>query len=343
MSKRPNITDLAQAAGVSPATVDRVLNNRSKVREATAQRVLLAAEDIGYHASGLLKKRFQESKPRKTITLLLQRSAEAFYQALGSALVNAAARQRDYQIQTNLIFMDEVAPAYIAGQLQQVAEASDAVALVALDHHSINQVIEQLAAQGKPVITLLSQLSTQACAGHLGLDSRKAGRSAAWAISRLAKKEGEVGILLGSHRYLNQEISEISFISYFRELGRNFRLLDPILNLDDDRLAAEATANLLASHPDLVALYSAGGGMAGMISALRSEAADRDLVVICNELTPSTREALNEGLVDMVIATPVERLAAETLALFVRAFNAKGAQRFAPVLLAPELHILENI
>ncbi|ABC28046.1 ABC-type sugar transport system, periplasmic component [Hahella chejuensis KCTC 2396] len=343
MSKRPTITDLAQAAGVSPATVDRVLNNRSKVREATAQRVLLAAEDIGYHASGLLKKRFQESKPHKTIALLLQRSAEAFYQTLGVALVNAASRQRDYQIQTQLIFMDEVSPAYISSQLQQAAETSDAIALVALDHHSINQVIEQLANQGIPVITLLSQLSTQACAGHLGLDSRKAGRSAAWAISRLAKTEGEVGILLGSHRYLNQEISEISFISYFRELGRSFRLLDPILNLDDDRLAAEATAQLLASHPDLTALYSAGGGMAGMISALRSEAADRKLIVICNELTPSTRDALNEGLVDMVIATPVERLAAEAIALFVRAFNDKGEPRFAPVLLAPELHIRENI
>ncbi|MBV6637321.1 MAG: LacI family DNA-binding transcriptional regulator, partial [Mameliella sp.] len=35
MAKRPTITDLAREAGVSVATVDRVLNGRAKVREET--------------------------------------------------------------------------------------------------------------------------------------------------------------------------------------------------------------------------------------------------------------------------------------------------------------------
>ena len=44
MAKRPTIDDLAAAAGVSVATVDRVLNGRHKVREATAKRVAEAAD-----------------------------------------------------------------------------------------------------------------------------------------------------------------------------------------------------------------------------------------------------------------------------------------------------------
>jgi len=40
MGRRPTIADLAEAAGVSVATVDRVLNARHPVREATAERVL---------------------------------------------------------------------------------------------------------------------------------------------------------------------------------------------------------------------------------------------------------------------------------------------------------------
>ena len=39
MARRPTIDDLAQAAGVSVATVDRVLNGRPNVREGTARRV----------------------------------------------------------------------------------------------------------------------------------------------------------------------------------------------------------------------------------------------------------------------------------------------------------------
>lgn len=343
MSSRPTIKDLAREAGVSVATVDRVLNNRSKVREATAQRVLMAAEDISYHAAGLLKLRFQESKPRKRVTFLLQRSSDFFYRAMGDALQHAAERQRDYQLQAQVVFMDEVSPGYIAGQLQHYGAEADGIALVAMDDHQVSKEAEALHACGKPVITLLSGLASKLHRGHVGLDYRKVGRTAAWAISRLAKHPGEVGILLGSHRYINQDLAEISFISYFREFGPAFRLLQPVLNLDDDRLAAEATAQLLADHPDLVGIYSAGGGVGGMIETLRRDARDRQLVVVGNELMPATRDALRDGILDLVIATPLERLAGETVDLLCRAFGQRGAQEFTPVHLPADLYISENL
>lgn len=53
MGSRPTISDLARAAGVSVATVDRVINRRSPVRDFTARRVLAAAQDIGFEAGDL--------------------------------------------------------------------------------------------------------------------------------------------------------------------------------------------------------------------------------------------------------------------------------------------------
>ncbi|NKF34006.1 LacI family transcriptional regulator, partial [Pseudomonas sp. BGM005] len=55
--RRPTISDLARASGVSVATVDRVLNGRHRVREETARRVYDAAQSIGYHAVGLIRQR----------------------------------------------------------------------------------------------------------------------------------------------------------------------------------------------------------------------------------------------------------------------------------------------
>ena len=46
---------VADAAGVSSATVDRVLNRRLSVREDTALRVIAAAEALGYHAAHLMR------------------------------------------------------------------------------------------------------------------------------------------------------------------------------------------------------------------------------------------------------------------------------------------------
>jgi len=343
MSKRPTIHDLAKAAGVSVATVDRVLNSRSRVREATAQRVMIAAEDIGYHATGLLKQRFQETRPHKRIAILLQRSSDFFYQAFGDAFAKSANEERQFQLDIDVIFMDEVSPAFINAQLSLANETADAIAIVTIDHTIINNKIDEIRAAGKPVITLLSQLSTQNCTSHIGLDNRKAGRSAAWALSRLAKQTGEIGVLLGTHRYLNQEIAEISFISYFRELNKDFTILPSIINLDDERLAAEATAQLLADHPNLVGIYSAGGGVKGMLRSLRVEPRGKDIIVVCNELTPDTRQALIDGYADLVLSTPIEKLAHHTIKLFCKALTNRTEPRFAPVLLPADLYMQENI
>ena len=73
MAKRPRISDLAQASGVSVATVDRVLNSRLPVREETARRVYEAASAIGYHAASLIKQRMRQDLPEYRLGFLLQK------------------------------------------------------------------------------------------------------------------------------------------------------------------------------------------------------------------------------------------------------------------------------
>ena len=55
--KRATISDLSREAGVSVATVDRVLNGRLKVREETARKVHEAARRIGYHGANAIHSR----------------------------------------------------------------------------------------------------------------------------------------------------------------------------------------------------------------------------------------------------------------------------------------------
>lgn len=343
MRKRATIQDLAEAAGVSVATVDRVLNRRLPVKEATALRVVSAAEQIGYHATGLLKQRIAEV-PSCNLGFLLQKRSNDFYRAMGERLADAARAERSVRARCSIEFLDEIAPSAIAGRIMELGQRTDALAIVAVDHPLVVEAVEAVAAKGKPVFTLLSELTTPAVAGHVGVDNRKAGRTAAWAISRLARKPGKIGILLGSHRYLNQETAEISFRSYMRENAPDFQLLEPIVNLDDDRIAYEAVTHMIASNADLVGIYMSGGGMPGLVQALRDEKAGDRIVAVCNELIPATRSALIDGTVDMAIATPLTALAERVVAAMASSVGA-GANEAAraPVLLPAEIYIQENI
>ncbi|MBI3673343.1 MAG: LacI family DNA-binding transcriptional regulator [Rhizobiales bacterium] len=342
MTRRPTIADLAKASGVSVATVDRVLNRRLPVREDTALRVVAAAEAIGYHATGLLKQRLSEI-PARSFGFLLQKRDDDFYKSFAVELV-AATKQADFIRGRAMVeFMDEIVPSMIAVRIAELGAKVDALAVVAVDHPLVNEAIAAITGLGKPLFTLLSDVTAPSRTGYLSVDSRKAGRTAAWAISRLAKGAGKIGILLGSHRYLSQELSEISFRSYMREHAPEFQLLEPLVNLDDQRLAYEAISHLVASNPDLVGIYVAGGGAEGMVRALRDEKAGDRIVAVCNELMPVTRAALIDGTVDLVLATPIVALAARAVEAMARACNGESLGSLSHIQLAADIYVSENI
>ena len=326
---------------MSVATVDRVLNRRLPVREDTALRVVAAAESIGYHATGLLKQRLTEVKPC-TLGFLLQKRDD-FYRALANELLNATKSATFVRGKAVVEFMDELVPSFIAAKIREIAPRVDVLAIVAVDHPLVSEAVEEVVASGKPVFTLLSDLTTPARSGHIGVDGRKAGRTAAWAISRLAKKPGKIGILLGSHRYLNQETAEISFRSYMRENAPQFQLLEPLVNLDDQRIAYEAVEDMISTNADLVGIYMAGGGMEGLVRALRDENAGSRIIAVCNELIPITRSALIDGTIDLVLATPATLVASRAVEAMAHAAATERTESGLPILLPAEIFLSENI
>ncbi|WEK49920.1 MAG: LacI family DNA-binding transcriptional regulator [Candidatus Kaistia colombiensis] len=340
---RPTIRDLALAAGVGVATVDRVLNQRAPVKRETAERVLAAAEAIGYHGTGLLRRRLEETAPNRTFGFLLQRRADAFYQDMAAALAAATRAATAVRGRPVVEFVEDISAGTVAEKLLALGARVDALAVVAADHPKVTEAVETLTARGVGVMTLLSELSASASIGHVGIDHRKAGRTAAWAIARLARQPGSVGIFVGSHRYVGHELSEISFRSYFREHAPDFRLLEPLANLEDPHLAHEGTLELVKRNPDLVGIYVAGGGMAGLISALRETGAHRRVIAVCNELVPETRAALVDGVLDAVIATPVQALAERAVEILTRAVAGRAGEGDSRILLPFELYVAENV
>jgi LacI family transcriptional regulator len=331
LPKRPTIADLAREAGVSVATVDRVLNRRHPVRGPTAGRVLEAAQRLGYHATNLLQARLRRPEVKRTFGFLLQKSASPFYRALAADLEAAARSALEVEGEAVVAYAEELDPRRIVEGMRSLADGAgssrggrgvDALGLVSVDHPRVAEEIDRLRRErGIATFALLSDLSAPSRAGYVGLDARKAGRTAAWAITRLARRAGPAAIFVGSHRYLDHDLREMSLKTYLRELAPDFRLLEPVVDLEDPAVAYDAALGLLKRNPDLVGIYSAGGGTAGIAQALRERGAagGGKVVFACNELTPESRSGLIDGVIDLVIATPTAALARRTVDAMIEA------------------------
>jgi LacI family transcriptional regulator len=134
-----------------------------------------------------------------------------------------------------------------------------------------------------------------------------------WAIAGMCASPGPVGIVVGNHRYRCQELNESGFRSYCREHATAFSLLEPVQTFEDNSIARDVTEQLLRREPDLVALYVSGGGMPGVLEALRSSGRGRSIVTVGYEMTEHTRLGLIDNILAMVLAHPIQRLAMDAV------------------------------
>jgi LacI family transcriptional regulator len=337
--RRTTIREIAAQAGVSVATVDRVLHQRPLVREATVARVEAAARSLGY-GNGFPT----VAKVALRTGFLLQRAASVFYRQFAADVESAASEAGGVTAQIE--FCDDVDPSLLAEQIGALGAQVDALAVVAIDHPLVTDAIAALATRDVPVISLLSELSAPACRGHAGINNRAAGRTAGWAVAHCAAAPGPVGVLIGSHGYLGQEDREIGFRSYLRERAPQLSVLEPIVCLDDPRLAESATRELLArTGAPIVALYVAGGGEAGAILALDEATAARPICV-CHELSPPTRGALLSGSVAVAIAQDSRDIARRAVRLLAQLADGEPQPGAVRPILEPSpfsVHTSENL
>lgn len=341
--KRPTIPDLAYAAGVSVSTVNRVLNQPDSVRLPTRERVLGAAQTIGFYGVGTLQHAVNANRQTHKIGILLQQRGRRFYQNLGDAMYAEAAAQRNDVVELTLEYLDDLSPERVAERLIAMAETCESLALVAAQHPIVADAIDKVMANGVPVAGLIAPLSATGNVSFIGLDNWKVGRTAAWAFDRIVRSPGKIGILLGNHRYRNQEINESGFRSYFREHAPDFTLLEPLATYESAAAARELTETLFKNHPDLCGLFISGGGITGALSALRDTQTRDDFVAVGYELFNETRAALIDGTLTMVISHPMETFARETITTLIKAKKAgadAGAQRVA---LGFEIYTSENV
>ncbi|MBN8630470.1 MAG: LacI family DNA-binding transcriptional regulator [Rhodobacterales bacterium] len=340
MARRSTIQDLAATAGVSVSTIDRILNGRSEVRAGTAQKVLAAAEEIGFYALPALRQRLQAGRPKARIGVLLQQSHRVFYRAIAEALRQAALEATE-PVELVIEHMDDLSPEAVSDHMLRLGHQVDAIAVVSAEHPRVASAIDALAAKGVPTYGLISELTATAATGYIGLDNWRVGRTAGWAVASLCRTPGRVGIVVGNHRYRCQELNESGFRSYCREHAPDFTLLEPIQTFEDIAIARDVTEQLLRREPDLVALYVAGGGMPGALEALRASGRAQSIVTLGNDLTEHTRGGLIDHVLSMVVAHPVQRLASEAIAHIQRELAASTAP--TKRLLGFDIYVPENI
>jgi LacI family transcriptional regulator len=321
---RSRIPDIARAAGVSTATVDRVLHGRMPVRPATAQRVLKAAAELQYLPDAELWRSLRP--PPMELAFLLPAGTNRYLRMLGDSIAGARDAVVPYHVQCRVHYIDSFDPAKVAAALRRHGRAAQGLAFMALEHPRVREAVEELAAAGVHVLTLISDLAQSRREAYVGMDNRAAGRTAATLIGRfLGPRTGSVAMIAGSLAYRGHEEREMGFLRLMQDEFPSLKVVGVREGRDDADTNHRLARALLKQHPDLVGLYNIGGGAEGVGRALKERQRDPNTVFVAHGLTPDTRALLIDGTLDAVINQHPQTVLLNAVRIFTNLRDGRSA------------------
>ncbi len=294
--RKATISDIAARAGVSTASVDRVLNGRAGVSAANRQRVQAAAKALGYLPSeGMLT---LPSRPAH-LEFFLPLGRSGFMQNLANTIRDFAA---DLPLVASCTIheVDGLSPQALVAAVEKIGLPTSGVGLIAVDHPVTRNAVRLLVEAGVRVVTIASDVRQCPRSAYVGVDNRVAGRTAGLVMGRMAGRTGALALFLGSRAYHGHEERETGFRAVIGEQFPGLELM-PAIEIDEDSGTSYVEASrLLAARQDVVGIYCVGAGRSGVARAVAELGRPRPFVIV-HDLTNLTRRYLAEDVIDVVV------------------------------------------
>ena len=288
---------IALQAGVSLATVDRVVHRRTGVRAHTVRRVEQARAELERQSAqvGL--------QGRKFMLDVVVQAPERFTRVVRDALeremplLHPAIFRARYQMGESM----EVAE-LVAALGKIAARGSHGVLLKAPNDSRLVAAVARLQARGIPVVTLVTDLPDSARLAYVGMDNRAAGQTAAYLLGQWLGSGTPAGVLvsLSSTRFRGEEEREAGFASALREHYPLLQAVDASEGLGLHEATAALVRERLRQWPQVCAVYSIGGANAAILQAF-AQAGRACKVFIGHDLDADNLALLRTGQLSAVL------------------------------------------
>jgi LacI family transcriptional regulator len=311
-TQKSRLRHVAETAGVSSATVDRVLNERGNVSPKSAQKVINAARQLG------LKRILPGSYHKGVrIEVLLIRPELPLIKRINQYFANIASTL-DRSVIVNRTILKDDDPKKFANHL--LACRAQGIILFGREDKEVHDAIATVAAAGKIVVTVISDMHESARFAYAGADHCAGGRTAGFFMSRIAARSGSVVILCNHHRYHGHVERIRGMRDALGEAKNGIAVSEVLEGRDQGQLSELLLTQALQVRNDVIGIYNAGAANLAVERVIKRSSLVEP-IFIGHELTENTIRMLREGVMTLTIDQNPEQQARNAINLILGQFG----------------------
>ncbi len=222
---KARIKDIADLAGVSIGTVDRVLHERGEVAERTRKKVLEILRETNY-SPNLMARALRTTKRFHLATLLPESAQDATFWTKHRQGINEAVNELSpFPVTLSEITFSLASETDFQNKASGILSLRpDAVLLAPVFKSQSTSFCNRLYRQNIPFAFIDEFVSTTEYLAYIGEDAYQSGRVAGQLVDMIADTEKDVAAIniakdIENFHHLNYRTS--GFLGYFAEAGRN--------------------------------------------------------------------------------------------------------------------------
>lgn len=304
------IKDIADLAGVSRGTVDRVLNNRGAVNPKTAEKIMDIVRALDYrpNKAGLA---LAAQKKKYKIGVILFSENNPFFDEVMTGVRAKAAELQDYGFTTITKRVEFDMDAQLRAINELLSEGIHGLMLAPYNHMKIQEKIDELVEMQIPVVTVNTDIDGSRRIAYVGSDYFRGGCTAAGLLALMTSGDVKLGVITGSFNVLCHS-ERVEGLRHTLETSYPRIHITEILENHDDEFESYAlTRQLLKDQPDLGALFFSAAGVHGGCKAVLESGCHPKIITF--DEVPTTLEMLKKGVISATISQQPYRQGSKSL------------------------------
>ncbi|MBK8922818.1 MAG: LacI family DNA-binding transcriptional regulator [Saprospirales bacterium] len=308
MNPRIRIKDIAEKAGVSLGTVDRVLHNRGHVAAEVRAKVLRVVEELGYEPNIMASRLAASGRPTRISALIPNPDADPFWRQPCQGILRAAKAVEHYSVEVQIHPFDLFDPHSFSREARKLLDRHpDGVVVPALFLLEATRFLDNCHREHLPYALFNTEIARkdESFVCYIGQDSYHSDVLAGKLLN-FGIETGDTVLILHLEKEVSNALHLVSKEQGFRDFfvsvpERNIRIVEQSFAEFDSAEAMEVyTARIIREIPRLSGIFvtnSRAWRLAGCMEKLRMP----HIKLVGFDLIPPNVAFLHRNVVDFLI------------------------------------------